>query len=164
MCLQEALLSRISPISVTCIVALLLSAPRRWLCHCRWIFWNTHRFRFGRVESFLLTIRMLALESTPNSFSFGFIVDATSRLISRSFSLSLKTCYAWPRVSAGHRFCLLVSSSVLSQISQRGDHLKQSTVGANRTPRTDVNTASTEHIALICHTLTRLGTDSSKLG
>ena len=74
-------------------------------------------------RSFLLTVCMLALESTTNSLSSSFIVDAAGKLHS---SESEKECSfvllfelkdirgKSPRVSRAHRSCLSVSSRDLS--------------------------------------------------
>ena len=76
--LREALLSRINPILWHTLLPLLLLALRRWLYQPSSDFRDVSNS--AEFRSFLLTMYMLAPESTTNSLSSGFIVGGAGKL------------------------------------------------------------------------------------
>ena len=73
---QEAIQLRKSATHGRVPLPLLLLALRRWLSLPPSHFRFPHGLQFGMLRSFLLTMCMLAPESTTNSLSSGLIVDA----------------------------------------------------------------------------------------
>ena len=80
--LQKALLSRMNPILWHTLLPLILLALRRWLVPPSSDSWRlfTGFFNSAELRSFLLTMRTLAPESTTNSLSSGFTVDAAGKI------------------------------------------------------------------------------------
>ena len=117
--LREALLSRINPILLTYTVAssFVCTSPLAGTTVVGLLETFTVS-NSAESKSFLLTTCMLAPESTTNSLSSGFIVDAAGKLnssvgeknVALSFSLTLwiflASIHASPRT---HRSCLSVS-------------------------------------------------------